>query len=57
MAELTAERDLEHLPELATLAAVIIGFIVCMDLLHGSDTFAYLVAVGILSAQDRWSPR
>lgn len=57
MTAATAEHDLEHLPELATLATIIVGFIVCMNLLHGSDTLAYLIAIGILCSRDEWSPR
>jgi hypothetical protein len=53
----TVEQDLAHLPELAAVAAIVVGLVLAMNLLHASDTLAYLMAVGILTAQTPWSPR
>ena len=53
----TVNRDLEHLPQLAALTGGLLLLIVVMSTMHASDTLAYLMAVGILTALDTWSPR
>ncbi len=57
MTAATTHQDLEHLPQLTVFAAALVLLIVCMNLLHGSDTLAYLMAVGILCSRDEWRPR
>ncbi|MGW4127983.1 hypothetical protein [Amycolatopsis japonica] len=53
---LAVEQDLAHLPELTLFAVALALLIATVFTLHDSDTLAYLMAVGILSAQDRRSP-
>ncbi|MFI6302152.1 hypothetical protein ACIBCH_09795 [Amycolatopsis thailandensis] len=57
MVQLTTAEDLRHVRELAVFVAALVLLIACFNLLHGSDTLAYLMAVGILCSRDEWRSR
>jgi len=57
MAELTLAADLQHVRGLALFTAALVLLIVTLNVGHASDTLAYLMAVGILTAQDPWRPQ